>query len=113
MNSTICDTRFVNVLPNEVIALTEKYPSQWDYAMNKTRVLREQMKYRGESMKPAALAELSLNDFGFLLDGFIAMPHDFDLANATNKGATPWAARYSGNIWPSHSSRQSALSRPD
>jgi hypothetical protein len=113
MKNTISDTRFVNTLPYEVIALIEENPSKWAYAMNKNRVLRKQMKYRGESMKPAAFAELTLTDFGYLLDGSSEMPRDYDYAISTNKGAKPRAAWYSGHIWPSHSSKQSASSRPD
>lgn len=109
MKNTISDARFVNTLPGEVVLLVEQNPAKWAYAMNKNRVLRKEMKYRGEAMKPATFAELTLTDFGLLLDGSIEMPRDFDYSVSTVKGVRPRAAWYSGNIWPPHANRKATL----
>lgn len=110
MKNTISDAKFINSLPVEVVLLVEQNPAKWAYAMNKNRVLRKEMKYRGEEMKPATFAELTLTDFGCLLDGSMEMPRDFDYSVSTVKGVIPRAAWYSGNIWPSHVNRETTLS---
>ena len=57
MKNTISDAKFVNTLPTEVVLLIELNPSKWAYAMNKNRVLRKEMKYRGQAMPAATFAE--------------------------------------------------------
>ncbi len=109
MKNTISDAKFVNTLPREVVLLVEQNPAKWAYAMNKNRVLRKEMKYRGEAMQAAAFAELTLTDFGRLLDGSMEMPRDFDYSLATAKGLRPRAAWYSGNIWPPHDKGDTSL----
>jgi len=101
MKNTISDARFINTLPGEVVLLIEQNPAKWAYAMNKNRILRKEMKYRGEAMQPATFAELTLTDFGRLLDESIAIPRDFDYSTSAVKGVRPRAAGYSGNIRPS------------
>ncbi len=78
--------------------------------MNKNRVLRKEMKYRGEAMQPAIFAELTLIDFGCLLDGSMEMPRDFDYSASAVNGVKPRAAWYSGNIWPPHANSETSLS---
>jgi len=109
MKNTISDAKFVNTLPTEVVLLIEQNPAKWAYAMNKNRVLRKEMKYRGEAMKPTTFAELTLTDFGHLLDGSMEMPRDFDYSVSTAKEVRPRAAWYSGNIWPPHMNRDTNL----
>ena len=110
MKNTISDAKFVNTLPIEVVLLIELNPAKWAYAMNKNRVLRKEMKYRGEAMHAATFAELTLTDFGRLLDGSLKMPRDFDYSvSATIKGVRPRAAWYSGNIWPPHAKSDTSL----
>jgi len=109
MKNTISDAKFVNTLPREVVLLIELNPSKWAYAMNKNRVLRKEMKYRGEAMQAAAFAELTLTDFGRLLDGSLKMPRDFDYQVPDDRGAGPRAAWYSGNIWPPHANGDTTL----
>ena len=110
MKNTISDAKFVNTLPMEVVLLIELNPAKWAYAMNKNRVLRKEMKYRGEAMQAAIFAELTLTDFGGLLDGSLEMPRDFDYSvPATIKGVRPRAAWYSGDIWPAHANRETTL----
>jgi hypothetical protein len=112
MKNTISDTRFVNTLPIEVVEMIEENPSKWAYAMNKNRVLRKELKYRGESMKPSTFAELTLTDFGCLIDGSMKLPRDFDYITTTFNDTRPLAARYSGSIWPPHADRQTTSMRP-
>ena len=110
MKNTISDAKFVNTLPMEVVLLIELNPSKWAYAMNKNRVLRKEMKYRGETMQASTFAELTLTDFGRLLDGSLEMPLDFDYSvPATTNGERPRAACYSGNIWPAHANGDTSL----
>jgi len=109
MKNTISDARFVNTLPREVVLLIELNPSKWVYAMNKNRVLRKEMKYRGEAMQAATFAELTLTDFGRLLDGSLEMPRDFDYQVPDGRGVGPRAAWYSGNIWPPHANGDTSL----
>jgi hypothetical protein len=109
MKNTISDAKFVNTLPTEVVLLIELNPSKWAYAMNKNRVLRKEMKYRGEVMQAATFAELTLTDFGGLLDGSLKMPRDFDYSVPPTGGVRPRAAWYSGNIWPPHAKSDSSL----
>ena len=108
MKNTISDARFVNTLPSSVVAMIEVNPAKWAYAMNKNRILRKQLKYRGETMDPATFSELTLTDFGALLDGSMEMPLDFDYRTHGNKGEKPRAAWYSGNIWPARLDHQSS-----
>jgi hypothetical protein len=112
MKNTISDTRFVNTLPREVVKMIEQNPSKWAYAMNKNRVLRKELKYRGESMQPSTFAELTLTDFGCLLDGSMELPRDFDYNTTTFNDNRPRAAWYSGNIWPLHADRQTTSISP-
>ena len=112
MKNTISDTRFVNTLSREVVKMIEQNPSKWAYAMNKNRVLRKELKYRGESMKPSTFAELTLTDFGCLLDGSMELPRDFDYNTTTFNDNRPRAAWYSGNIWPLHADRQTTSISP-
>ncbi|MFA9421145.1 MAG: hypothetical protein ACERLB_13420 [Gammaproteobacteria bacterium] len=110
MKNTISDTKFVNTLPMEIVLLIELNPAKWAYAMNKNRVLRREMKYRGEAMQAATFAELTLTDFGCLLDGSLEMPRDFDYSVPTTiNGVRPRAAWYSGNIWPPHANGDTTL----
>jgi len=110
MKNTISDAKFVNTLPTEVVLLIELNPAKWAYAMNKNRALRREMKYRGEAMQAVTFAELTLTDFGRLLDGSLEMPRDFDYSvPATINGVRPRAAWYSGNIWPPHAKADTSL----
>ncbi len=110
MKNTISDAKFVSTLHTEVVLLIELNPSKWAYAINKNRVLRKEMKYRGEAMQPATFAELTLTDFGRLLDGLMKMPRDFDYSVPDGREVGPRAAWYSGNIWPPHANSETNLS---
>ena len=109
MKNTISDAKFVHTLPRDVVLLIELNPSKWAYAMNKNRVLRKEMKYRGEAMPAAIFAELTLTDFGRLLDGSLEMPRDFDYPVPATREAGPRAAWYSGSIWPPHDNGDTSL----
>ena len=109
MKNSISDARFINSLPAAVVLLIEQNPAKWAYAMNKNRIIRKEMKYRGEIMKPTVFADLTMTEFRGLLDGSIDMPRDFDYSTSTVKGEKPRAAWYSGNIWPSHANQETRL----
>jgi len=109
MKNTISDAKFVNTLPREVVLLIELNPSKWAYAMNKSRLLRKEMKYRGEAMRAATFAELTLSDFGRLLDGSMEIPRDFDYPAPATGEVRPRTAWYSGNIWPPHAKSDTNL----
>jgi len=109
MKNTISDAKFINTLPREVVLLIELNPAKWAYAMNKNRVLRKEMKYRGEAMQATIFAELTLTTFGRLLDGSLKMPRDFDYSVPATEGVKPRAAWYSGNIWPPHANGDTTL----
>ena len=76
MKNTISDARFLNTLPEKVVRLIRQHPEKWEYAMKLNRELRKEWKYRGETMKSAKFAELTLTAFGSLLDGSLEIPDD-------------------------------------
>jgi hypothetical protein len=93
MKNTISDARFLNTLPKKVLRLIEQNPAKWEYAMKLNRELRKEWKYRGETMKPSAFAELTLTTFGSLLDGSLEIPDDSDFTLTPAKASKPAAVK--------------------
>jgi hypothetical protein len=91
MKNTISDARFLNTLPKKVVRLIAQNPEKWEYAMKLNRDLRMEWKYRGETMKPATFAELTLTAFGSLLDGSLEIPDDSVFTLPADKAFRPAA----------------------
>ena len=91
MKNTISDSRFLNTLPKKVVRLIAQNREKWEYAMKLNRDLRMEWKYRGETMKPATFAELTLTAFGSLLDGSLEIPDDSVFTLPADKAFRPTA----------------------
>jgi len=96
MKNTISDAKFLNTLPEQVVSLIKQNPEKWEYAMKLNRDLRKEWKYRGETMKPAKFAELTLTSFGLLLDGSLEIPDDSDFTLPADKAFRPVAMKKPG-----------------
>lgn len=93
MKNTISDARFLNTLPEKVVRLIKQNPEKWEYAMKLNRDLRMEWKYRGETMKPATFAELTLTAFGSLLDGSLEIPDDSVFTLPADRATRPATAK--------------------
>jgi hypothetical protein len=91
MKNTISDARFLNTLPKKVVRLIAQNREKWEYAMKLNRDLRMEWKYKGETMKPATFAELTLTAFGSLLDGSLEIPDDSVFTLPADKAFRPAA----------------------